>query len=211
MSISCNSTESKVIIRCTGSIIDHQHILTSANCIQNCELSYLIGHSTIFYKYIEVIESDAAYFHPDFDATTHEYDVAVIRTEPKKLVSAKWPIPVAKPFTDQLIEAQVLTSQVKSVGWGLATVQRDVFKFNRGEIIKKSNESNECFLRVNFTTDPGARFYDNGSPLIAEIDGQWTQIGVATGSNDDVSKVGLFVSVFCEAIYLFISSTLKDA
>lgn len=114
--------DSILLPACTGSIIDHQTILTSARCVMDRAFKpnkVYASVGTLAHKDdATVVQFDKISIHPEFDEESSENDLAILRTIGKMKFSNDLQ-KVALPTSDLPKEKN---SNVVTSGWGLMQV-----------------------------------------------------------------------------------------
>lgn len=185
---------------CSGSVINHRHILTSASCAIQCGQYRLRYNSVTFYTGGQYEDTIQSFIHPYFNPITNEHDVAVIRTPPR-VFNASNIIRISNPESNS---NKSMTISITTSGWGTMPNwnQSPILRFITG-IIEDTNETNQM-IRAHFNGDSNVRTYDSGSPLVMELNGKRIQIGIATGLVENNDQLGLFTNLFNKNIYDFV-------
>lgn len=209
VSLSCRSQTSGQPIVCSGSVIDDQHVLTSASCVSQCGFINIRYNSVIVYTDGTLLEADTAFVHPFFNSNTNKYDVAIIRTGRKALQYAPQ-VRLAHLSNYNMEQEFTKNSSVIASGWGkLGVNQSPTLQFVQGKIFSKSIDEEKLFLRAQFDGISQEHSYDTGSPLLVKLGENWVQIGIATSSMGNDNQQGLFTSLFSNSINTFISRVVN--
>lgn len=207
VSLSCFSRTNGQPIVCSGSVINDQHILTSASCVTQC------GSINIRYNSIDSdtdigteVEGNIAYVHPFYNLNANGYDIAIVRTARKALENAPM-VRLASVSNFHMEKELMKNSSVIASSWGkLGTNQS---QYVQGKLLSSSIVKGKLILRAKFSGSPKEHSYDSGSPLLVKLDGHWVQVGIATSASINNNQFGLFTSLFSNSIHTFIHRALN--
>lgn len=184
-------------------------MLTSANCAFQCNEYRLRYQSITFYTGGKTKLTFRSYIHPFFDPIAYKYDVALIQVPSKTFKGIfKWQM-----FKENKMKHwNVENTPVIVSGWGTMcdSSASSVLQFVSGKMFNSIEKNGKQHLMyVEFDENANACFYDNGSPLMATVNGQFWQIGIATSLSEKNNLYGLFTSLLSDSIYNFITKTAK--
>jgi len=176
---------------CGGTLIDTKHVLTAAHCLQTPIITknYLVYvgiHDMNQPIYAEQkIVAERVFMHEQYDAKTHQNDIAIIRLSKPVTISEKINI-ICLPGP----EARNTNETVWITGWGTTS-----FEGETSDILKQSSlhtmptRCGQIYGSYNNEKQMCAGAYgggrdtcqgDSGGPLMYESNGQWFLNGVVS-------------------------------
>lgn len=110
---------------CGGAVLNEHWIATAAQCAQGVyaepkNLRLLVGTHSLESSGGKVFEVDRVVSHPEFNATTHQSDIALLRTKTPILIDHFNVFPISYPsfVEDYKMEQGLDLIEVTMSGWG---------------------------------------------------------------------------------------------
>lgn len=205
VSIHCMSKETGANVVCSGTVVNPEHILTSATCVIQCNSFRVRYGFDSLNSGGQVIEATSTFVHPEFDALKNNmnYNVALIRTDPGALKS------VVKVPLNRNNELPI-PKEVFACGWPMGSVnQSNQLQCIHGQLIEILRW-NINMLSVYFENDLLDQNYNLGAPLLVKLNEQMVQVGIATALRKHHTHYGLFIGLADESIRVFIDRIINN-